>query len=229
MLGRNPSRLTLIGVSAILILLLAVSVSPALAGRDTTPPTAPVLSVTEIGATHVSLDWTASTDDSPYIWYRVYLNGNPFVWAGSAGADTFITITGLTPATQYTFTVLARDNGINWSPPSNAVTVTTQPVNSADTTPPTVPGNLSGFDQGCGEARLSWTQSTDNLDSQAVIRYEIFVNGVFRPESIVHGRGSTIAYAVVEGSNTFEVFAIDSADNRSAPAAITLQMFGLCQ
>jgi hypothetical protein len=199
-----------------------------LAQRDRTPPSAPVLSVTDVGSTHVSLDWTDSIDDQPFIWYRVYLNGNPFVWAGSGGADTFITITGLTPATPYTFTVLARDNGINWSPPSNAVTVTTQPVNSADTTPPTVPGNLSGFDQGCGEARLTWTQSTDNLDSQTVIRYEIFVNGVFRPESTVHGHGRTIGYADVEGSNTFEVFAIDSAGNRSAPAAITLQMSPLC-
>jgi chitinase len=229
MIRQHSSRFAVIGVVTVLALTLVLGVAPAAAARDRTPPTAPVLSVTDVGATHVSLAWTASTDNQPYIWYRVYLNGNPYAWAGSAGAATSVTLTGLTPATQYTFTVLARDNGINWSPPSNAVTVSTQPVNNADTTPPTVPGNLAGFDQGCGEASLSWNQSTDNLTSQTVIRYEIFVNGVFRPESTVHGRGSTIAYAVVEGSNTFEVFAIDSAGNRSAPASVTLQMFGLCQ
>jgi hypothetical protein len=208
--------------------MLVIGVAPAVAARDRIPPTAPVLSVTGVGPTHVSLAWTASIDDQPFIWYRIYLNGNPYAWAGPTGVDTSVTLTGLTPETQYTFTVLARDNGINWSPPSNAVTVTTRPVNSADTTPPTVPGNLSGFDQGCGEARLSWNQSTDNLDSQAVIRYEVFVNGIFRSESTVYGHGSTIAYAVVEGSNTFEVSAIDSAGNRSAPISVTLQMFGIC-
>ena len=110
------------------------------------------------------------------------------------------------------------------------MTVTTGFVDpNNDTQPPTTPANLNGFDGGCGEAWLDWTQSTDNVDPQSYLRYEIYVNGTFRPESTVLGGDSTVAYAIVEGSNTFEVFAVDSAGNRSSSASITLQMFGLCQ
>ena len=193
--------------------------------RDTTPPTAPVLSVTDVGPAYVSLTWTPSTDDGPFVWYKVYVNGSE---STSAGRNTSATILDLDPATTYVFTVKARDNGINWSPSSNAVTVTTEATDPNDTTPPTTPANLTGFDGGCGEAWLSWTQSTDNVDPQFTIRYETFVNGVFRPESAVIGYGQTIAYAAVEGSNTFQVFAVDSAGNRSTPASITLQMSPLC-
>jgi len=195
--------------------------------RDTIPPTAPVLSLTEVTAGHVSLEWTPSTDDGPFIFYQVLTNGGAAVWTDSR---TSATIVGLTPATTYTFTVRARDNGINFSPPSNAVTITTSASDpGSDTVAPTTPVNLTGFDGGCGEAWLSWDHSTDNVSPQIDIRYEVFVNGTPRPESTTHGYNSTIAYAVVEGSNTFEIFAIDSAGNRSGPASITMQMFGLCQ
>jgi hypothetical protein len=57
---------------------------------------------------------------------------------------------------------------------------------------------------------------------QFAIPYEIYVNGILRPESSVIGSGRTMAYRVVEGSNTFEVFAVDSASNRSAPTSVAL-------
>jgi hypothetical protein len=58
---------------------------------------------------------------------------------------------------------------------------------------------------------------------QFTILYELYVNGILRPESSVIGSGRTVAYAVVEGSNTFEVFAVDSTSNRSAPTSVTLR------
>jgi len=76
---------------------------------------------------------------------------------------------------------------------------------------------------------LTRDQSTDDLDPQFAIRYQIYANGILRPGSSVIGSSRTVAYAVVEGSNTFEVFAVDSASNRSAPTSVALQMFGLCQ
>ncbi|HLF25735.1 MAG TPA: fibronectin type III domain-containing protein [Anaerolineae bacterium] len=194
---------------------------------DRTPPTAPTLSVTDIGPTHVSLAWTPSTEDGPYVWYQIYLNGSAYTYANGANA-TSATILNLTPETTYTFAVRARDSRINWSPLSNTVSATTEPSDPNDATPPTPPTNLTGFDQGCGEADLRWTPSTDNVDPQFAIRYEVFVNGIFRPESTVTGYGQTIAYAEVAGSNTFEIFAIDSAGNRSTPAAITLNMSAPC-
>lgn len=199
---------------------------PVSAAHDRIPPTAPTLSVTNVGSTHVSLAWTASTDNQPYIFYFVFTNGSS-QFSAYGGTNLSVTVTGLSPATTYTFTVKARDNGINWSPPSNAVTVTTL-SNANDTVPPTTPANLSASDGGCGEAWMRWDQSTDNVDTQTDLRYEIFVNGIFRPESTVYGGGRTVAYAVVTGTNTFEVFAVDSAGNRSAPASITMQMSPPC-
>jgi chitodextrinase len=193
--------------------------------RDTTPPTAPVLSATDVGPTHVSLTWTPSTDDGPFIWYQVFVSDGTSTFAGS---NTSATVLDLDPSTTYVFTVQARDNGINWSPPSNAVTVTTEAPDPNDTTPPTPPTNLIGYDQGCGEADLRWTASTDNVDPQFTIRYEIVINGVFLPENVAIGYTQTIVYALVEGSNTFEIYAVDSAGNRSTPASLTLQMSPLC-
>jgi chitodextrinase len=204
-----------------------LSSSPLSAARDRRPPTAPVLSATETGTTHVSLQWTASNDDSPYVFYQVFVNGNVSVWAG---ANTSATVTGLTPATTYVFTVRARDNGINWSASSNAVSVTTKPsTKGSDASAPTTPANLSGFDGGCGEAWLRWDASTDNVDAQLAIRYDVYVNGVLRPESTVIGGTSTVAYAAVEGANTFELYAIDTAGNRSTPASVQMELTGLCQ
>ena len=202
-------------------------VSPLSAARDRRPPSVPVLSLTEIGTTHASLKWTASSDEGSIVFYQVFVNGNASVFAGGS---TSATVTGLAPATTYVFTVRARDNGINWSASSNAVSATTRPsTKGSDTAAPTTPGNLSGFDGGCGEAWLRWEASTDNVDPQLAIRYDVYVNGILRPESTVIGGTSTVAYAAVEGSNTFELYAIDTAGNRSAPAAVAMELTGLCQ
>jgi chitodextrinase len=184
---------------------------------DTTPPTRPVVSVAEVGSTHVTLSWTA-TDDGPFIWYRVTKNGSPVI---SLVRDTSATLYYLEPETTYTFTVQARDFAGHWSPVSDPVVVTTRPVNPNDTTPPTTPTNLYGDDTGDGstEIDLFWTQSTDDFDPQSLIRYDVYVNGVFSDTTI--GRGKSIVYGVF-GSNFIEVIAIDTAGNQSLAATITV-------
>ena len=113
---------------------------------------------------------------------------------------------------------------------SNAVSAATKPsTKGSDSSAPTTPGNLSGFDGGCGEAWLRWEASTDNVDPQLALRYDVYVNGILRPESTVIGGTSTVAYAAVEGSNTFALYAVDTAGNRSTPATIEMQLTGLCQ
>jgi chitodextrinase len=187
---------------------------------DTTPPTAPVLSTTGATASTVSLAWDPSADDGPYVSYQVLMNGSPAVWAGGV---TSLTAQGLTPSTTYTFSVQGRDNWNNWSPVSNEVTVTTQPSNPNDVTPPTMPGNLTDFGMtyGC-EVWLFWTQSTDNEDPQSVLQYEISVNG--RLDHVVIGRDRTILYGDVNGTNKFTVVAVDVAGNRSAAASIAFNL-----
>jgi chitodextrinase len=189
---------------------------------DRTPPTAPVLSVTGVAPTRVSLAWTPSAEDGPYVYYRTFVDGVASVYVPDGG--TSADITGLAPSTTYVFTVVAGDTWNNMSPPSNAVTVTTPASDPNDMTPPTAPANLYANDGGCGEVWLFWTQSTDNVDGQAEIRYQVYVNGTLDPTATVVGEGRTIFYVTADGHYIFEVVAVDAAGNVSAPAATSLDL-----
>jgi len=106
---------------------------------DTTPPTKPTVTVTDIGPTHISLAWS-SVEDGPNVWFAVTMDGNSVISGGRATSGTF---GALEPATTHTFTVQAADFANNLSPLSDPVTVTTAPRDASDTTPPTMPGNLN--------------------------------------------------------------------------------------
>jgi hypothetical protein len=185
--------------------------------RDSTPPTKPVVSVTDVGPTHVSLAWS-SVEDGPNVWFSVTMNGNTVM---SGQRDTSGTFGPLQPQTTYTFTVQASDFGGNVSPVSDPITVTTEASDPSDTTPPTTPGNLTdnGMSFQDGETWLFWQQSTDNVDPQPVIRYDIYVNGVLDHSLI--GADRTILYGNPFVFNTYQVIAVDSAGNQSAPATLT--------
>lgn len=187
---------------------------------DTTAPTPPVVSMTGVNSTEVSLEWTASTDDGPYLFYEVFVNGEPNV---DAGQNRFAVVHGLTPETTYEITVKARDlyGPPNVSAPSNIVTVTTSAVGGTDTEPPSAPGNLYGWDTGDGarEINLFWTESIDNQTPQASIVYEVYQNGVL--DHTTSG-DRAILYATQAGENTFTVIAVDEAGNRSEPASIVI-------
>jgi hypothetical protein len=187
---------------------------------DTTAPTAPVVSMVGVNPTEVSLAWTASTDDGPYLFYQVFVNGSPNV---DAGQKRFAVVHGLTPQTTYQITVKARDlyGPPNVSAPSNVVNVTTAAVSTTDTQPPSSPGNLNGYvvDDGAREINLFWTQSFDNQTAQASIAYEVYLNGVLDDTTCCD---RAILYAIHGGENTFTVIAVDRAGNRSAPASITI-------
>lgn len=185
--------------------------------RDTTPPTQPTVSVTDVGPTHVSLAWS-SVEDGPNVWFNVYMNGSV---VRSGVRDTSGTFGPLQPETSYTFTVRAFDFGGNSSPLSDSVTVTTEARDTTDTTPPTTPANFTdnGMSFADGETWLFWQQSTDNVDPQPVIRYDVYVNGVL--DHSLMGYGSTVVYGNAGVFNTYQVIAVDSAGNQSTPATLT--------
>jgi len=194
-----------------------VSVTPP---PDTTAPTPPVVSVTGVNPTEVSLAWTASTDDGPYLFYQVFVNGSPSV---DARQNRFAVIHGLTPETTYQITVKARDlyGPPNVSAPSNVVTVTTAAVGGEDTEPPSAPGNLHGWDAGDGarEINLFWTQSVDNQTPQASIVYEVYMNGVL---DHTIGGGRTILFDTQAVAHPFTIISLDETANKSAPDSITI-------
>jgi hypothetical protein len=183
---------------------------------DTTPPAAPVVSVTGTTSSTVSLAWEpVADDDYTCCTYRVFANGAT-VLTHSTG-ERAVTVLRLAAATTYSFTVVAVDPSGNASAPSAAVTATTKP--SADTTGPTAPGNLYAFDFGC-ETWLFWDESVDDVDPQYAILYEVRVNGVFDGAQTDIDRW--ITYGTQTPSNTFSVQAVDSAGNRSPTSSITL-------
>ena len=182
---------------------------------DTVPPTTPVVSVTDVGPTHVSLAWSAQ-DNGPFVFYWVHRDGTPII-QGTSSTSAIIPL--LTPETTHTFTVRARDNGINWSGTSAPVTATTEASNPDDVTAPTTPANFRGSNYGC-EVTLRWSESTDDLDPQWILEYRLFVNGV-RDHSVSLRTTRTTVYGTGDGPNEFSIVAVDTAGNESAPARTT--------
>jgi hypothetical protein len=91
-----------------------------------------------------------------------------------------------------------------------------------DVTPPSAPTNVRIVDGFCPEFWVGWTQSTDDMDPQSLIEYEIYVNGVISPLPVGGGIDRDFVYATASGHNTFTVKAVDRAGNTSeASNAVT--------
>ena len=190
--------------------------------NDTTPPwTAPVVSVGEVGANYAHISWTRAADDGPYHYaHEIWLNGSLLYKSYYPKDVTNTVLRYLQPATLYTVQVRTYDFGNNPSPLSDPVSFTTPPANPNDTTPPTMPANVFAYSFGDLEMSLSWTQSTDDFDAQANLRYDVYVNGRF--EDVVFGSGAPrVIYGDV-GHNLIEVFATDTAGNTSAAGTFTI-------
>jgi hypothetical protein len=183
------------------------------------PTTAPQITVEHINSTYVALRWTASTDNGPYLHYEVWLDG---VFHTSTGIERSITLEPLEPLTTYTIAVRARDFGNNFSPFSAPVTITTAAPGSVDTTPPTEPGNLQATIVSCGTVQLTWTQSTDDFDDPALIRYDILVDGNL--DHSVVGTGTTTAQTQSNWLTVFDVYAVDTSGNQSRVATVDVVM-----
>jgi chitinase len=187
-------------------------------------PTKPVVALLDVGPTHVSLSWS-STDDGPFIWYTIYIDGQPVSTMNST-AGVFTCAAVLVPTycvplnqeTTYTFTVRARDVDGNMSPFSDPVVVTTDPADPNDYTPPTQPMNVAAEHDG-GHVIVRWDPSTDDLAPQSLIRYDVYVNGELR--AVVVGN-TTAEVEVYFGVNDIAVIAVDTADNESEPGTITV-------
>ncbi|MFJ5094122.1 MULTISPECIES: glycosyl hydrolase family 18 protein [unclassified Streptomyces] len=179
-------------------------------GSPDVPPTAPgAPRATAVTASTVALSWTAAGGgDHPVAAYEV-LNGSATV---ATVTGTSAVVTGLTPATAYTFTVRAKDVRGNTGPASAALSLRTVDP-ATDPTPPTAPGNLRSTGRTASTVGLAWDRSTDNV---AVAAYDVYRGAV-----LVKSVGADTLAATVEGLSPatpygFTVKARDTADNRSA-------------
>jgi chitodextrinase len=189
------------------------------ASSDTTPPSTPTLTATGTTVNSTNLSWTTSTDNVGVTGYEVYQAG---VLIGTTTTATTFAVTGLTPATSYTFTVKAKDNAGNFSAASNTANVTTL----ADTTAPTAPV-LSASGTTSTTTTLAWTTSTDNI---AVTGYDVYKDGVLL------GSTTTATTYAVSGliANTTYVFTVKAKDNAgnisvaSNALSVTTTLFTYC-
>ncbi len=134
-------------------------------GGDTTPPAAPTnLTAAAVGPGQVDLDWDDNTEpdlDS----YNVYRDGAQIA---TGVTSSQYSDTGLSPSTQYCYTVTAVDTSNNESAESNQACDTTQ---EADTTPPAAPTNLTASAVSPSQIDLDWDDNSEgDLDSYNVYR-----------------------------------------------------------
>jgi hypothetical protein len=191
---------------------------------DTTPPTGPVLQATVLTPSQIQLTWTKSTDNANAYccYYSVKRNGAAVtqnIYYVPAPSDKMsVVVRHLQPGSTSSFNVSASDSVGGNVANSNVVSATMPP--SSDTLPPNAPANLHLVrDDSCGEVWLGWTETTDNVDPQDSIEYEIYVNGVLSPLPVSAGIDFDFVYATIHGDNVFTVKAVDRSGNTSAASA----------
>ncbi|GGM35265.1 hypothetical protein GCM10011608_19860 [Micromonospora sonchi] len=187
---------------------------------DTTPPTVPGTPVaTAVSSTSVSLTWTPSTDTGSGVdGYSVSIRtvGSDAILLRNSSTNS-LTITDLTPARTYVFSVLARDKAGNSSASSPTLTVTTPAADDGDTVPPTAPAGLTVSAITSTGATLTWTPSTDNVGVTGYRIYRLELGEVL----VGTATGTTYALTGLNPQTTyrFYVVAIDAAGNASPPSA----------
>ncbi len=188
--------------------------------QDTTPPSTPAnLQVVSTGEDFIAFRWSPSTDTggSGLGGYKIYRGSNEIAIL-DASATTY-SDSGLESDTEYTYHVRAFDNAGNYSDFSDPLTARTRPP-AGDTTPPSVPQNLSAQATGDNSINLTWSASTDTGGS-GLAGYRIY-----RKDK--DNYGSAIAYvdaSTTEYENTglqpgttyrYKIIAVDNAGNTSS-------------
>lgn len=176
---------------------------------DFMPPSAP----SNLGAAPVAsplsidLSWSASTDDTGPVSYRVYRNG-PLV---ATVSSTQWTDSSIAAGTTYTYSVRALDAAGNLGEATSATV-------AADFSPPAAPASLTAvWTGGPSRVELTWPAATDDL---GVVAYEVSRDGT------ALGTTTSTAFtdSAVAPSTTYSyaVVAIDQGGNRSEPVSAAL-------
>ena len=188
---------------------------------DATAAATPVVTSTGSGPTHVDLEWSYG-DNDPSPRFDIFVNGQLSQWQ-VAGREKRIVF--LSPNTTYSFTMRARDSAGNWSDLSEPLDVTTPPADPDDDEPPTTPPGFSGgIIDGATEAMVTFGNSSDNVTAPEHIRYYVYLNGQFDGATVAPYPRQFSMYLTTGIVNTIEVYAVDEAGNRSAPATMSIDM-----
>ncbi|TEB05929.1 Chitinase A1 precursor [Pelotomaculum schinkii] len=183
---------------------------------DATPPAWTSGSLTQTGlvADSVTLNWSVATDNQNQLkGYKLY-QGATLLTPDPITATAY-TVSGLTPATQYTFTVQAVDTTGNESTDGPSLTLTT---NAYDVTPPAwTNGSLTTADLGPQSVTLNWSGAWDNIGvtGYKVKLYQGSDASTLADETTVTDASCTLP--LFSGTdNTIKVEALDANGNESS-------------
>jgi len=99
---------------------------------DTTPPSMPTnLSASAVSTSQINLSWSASTDDTGVVGYKIYRGGTQIA---TITTSTSYSNVGLQASTAYTYTVAAYDTAGNISVQSSQASATTLPEQTSGAT-----------------------------------------------------------------------------------------------
>ena len=161
-------------------------------GADSTPPS-PIADLAVSGSatsTSITLQWTAVGDDgttgTASIYDIRYMAGGTAISEGNfasatqatgepaptaSGTQQTVTISNLTPNTQYSFAMKVTDDSSNTSVISNIINSQTLP--SDDSTPPAAIGNLAAGNATETAITLTWTSTGDDGTTGTASSYDI--------------------------------------------------------
>lgn len=185
---------------------------------DTTPPSVPSsLAANAVSPTQVQVSWEASSDDSAGVaGYRLYRDGSNSPIANVT--VTHYTDTGLTANTSYVYTVRAFDAATpaNESALTAPVSVNTPPAPpEGDSTPPSVPDNVTAIATSTTSIQISWSPSTD---ASGISQYRVFREGTSVAIAVTQNTTFTDTQLEPNTAYTYFVTAVDGAtpSNESA-------------
>lgn len=186
---------------------------------DTTPPTVPGdVTVAAQSPTQIRVTWTASTDTggTGVAGYRVYRDGGAIPIASVT--STSYTDNDVVAGGTYAYTVRAFDRATpaNVSAVSASVSGTTPSAPAGDTTPPSVPANVTAVAQSASQILVSWSASTD---ASGISGYRVFRNGGTTPITIVQATSYTDNGLNAATLYSYTVVAVDGASPANASAA----------
>lgn len=190
---------------------VSISLAGGGSGADTQVPSAPTnLVATGTGSMTMALSWSAATDNVSVAGYRVSRNGSQVATTtGTSWNDA-----GLTPATTYTYSIVAYDAAGNVSAAATASGTT-----AADTQAPTAPGNLVAQAASSTSASLSWSAASDNV---GVAGYHVLRDGTL--VATLSGTAWTDGGLTAGASYQYAVEAYDAAGNLSGPATTSVTL-----
>ena len=171
--------------------------------QDIIAPTAPAgLAAANVSYTKLTLSWDASTDDTGVAGYDIYRNDKKIMTvSGTSYTDRY-----LTPDTQYSYYVVAKDATLNTSAFSKTITVTTLKDEAA----PEIPKGAELTQRFATALSIRWQPSKDNMETKG---YHIYRNG-----ELIKDTAATVYTDSGLEANTHYVYqltAYDAAGNES--------------